>query len=161
MVEAWSGTLLAGYQTDPGAALGETFPVQGAPTTVMVTDVPFISTCPHHLLPMSGLASIAFLPKKVLPGFGRLAGFVDALAHRLVLQEELTRSLADALHLAIDAEAVAVRLEARHFCVAITEPARKDARFITSAIAGKPRVAERLLQEILAARAEPKAPRER
>jgi len=159
VVTAWSEVLLGGYGVDPVEALGETFPLtaKGPASSVVVTGIPLLSMCTHHLLPLHGSASLAYLPRRKLPGFGRLAGFVDAWAHRLVLQEDLTRSIAADLQRALDARAVAVRLDARHFCVAVTEPAKQDARFITTALAGEGRAAQALLSEIHAALAEPRA----
>lgn len=154
---AWSEVLLEGYGRDPLEALGETLPLAASDraSSVVVTGIPLLSMCPHHLLPLHGSASLAYLPRRKLAGFGRLAGFVDACAHRLVLQEELTRSVAEHLQRALDARAVAVRLEAQHFCVAVTEPAKQGARFITTALAGQEEAAQALLSEIHAALGEP------
>jgi len=136
VVSAWSEVLIEGYRRDPVEALGDTFPApsQGA---VVVRGIPLISMCPHHLLPLVGEAHLAFLPRARLPGFGRLASFVDALAHRLVLQEALTQSIAETLHRAIDARATCVVIEARHLCVAVTDPGRQRAVFRTSATLGR------------------------
>lgn len=157
VVTAWSEVLLEGYGLDPVEALGETLPLSSTDraSSVVVTGIPLLSMCPHHLLPLHGSASLAYLPRRKLAGFGRLAGFVDACAHRLVLQEDLTRSIAMHLERALEARAVAVRLEAQHFCVAVTEPAKQGARFITTALAGQGRAAQALLAEIHAALGEP------
>ncbi len=147
VVEAWTSVLLEGRHRDPVEALGDTFPApsKGA---VVVRDIPLLSMCPHHLLPLTGTAHVAFYPRARVPGFGRLATFVDALAHRLVLQEALTAGIAETLHGAIAAEATAVVIEARHLCVAVTDPGRQNTTFRTTATLGPRARGESLVRQI-------------
>lgn len=147
VVEAWAGALLAGYAVDPKTALGQTFPTDSR-AAVTMRDIPFYSTCPHHLLPLIGHAHIAMSPNGTVAGFGGIAKLVDALAHRLVLQEELTQSIADSLLEILSLDAVVCVLEARHSCVAVTDPVRQNAIFRTTAKAGDPKQAELLLLEV-------------
>jgi GTP cyclohydrolase I len=146
-VKAWIDVLLEGYWRDPVRALGKRYPSvsNGA---VVATHIPFLSMCPHHLLPVTGEAHVAFHPSGGVPGFGSIARLVDALAHRLVLQEDLTASIADVLSRATEAEAAVCVLEARHACVAVTDPARAATLFRTSASRGDPEKASSLLQAI-------------
>jgi GTP cyclohydrolase I len=50
-------------------------------------------------------------------GFGRLSTLVDTLAHRLVLQEELARQIADALVRELGAQGAACALRAEQACL--------------------------------------------
>lgn len=147
VVDAWTRVLVEGRRRDAMEAIGETFaaPSKGA---VVVRDIPLLSMCPHHLLPLIGTAHLAFFPRARIPGFGRLATFVDALAHRLVLQEALTDGLARTLHDAIEAEATAVVIEARHLCVAVTDPARQNTVFRTTATLGPRARTDALVRQI-------------
>lgn len=62
------------------------------------------SMCPHHLLPVEYDISIAYLAPKTI-GLSKLSRAVELLAKRPVLQETLTKDIADALveHLAATA----------------------------------------------------------
>ena len=99
VVEAWASEFLDGYGKTAAEVLAERFPVgrKGERELVVVTQLHFRSMCPHHLLPYTGRAHVAYLPGKSVVGFGRLAALVDVFAHRLILQEELAQSVAKAL----------------------------------------------------------------
>lgn len=146
-VKAWAELLLEGYTTDTEDVLGPLYPTRST-GAVLATRIPFLSMCPHHLLPLTGEAHVAFSPRGAVPGFGRLAKLVDAHAHRLVLQEDLTQSIADALLAQTKGRAAACLLEARHTCVAVTDPARLGATFRTSATAGDDAASAKLLAAI-------------
>lgn len=115
VAEAWAEEFLDGYQKDAASALGETYPVpaHGRGELVVVSGLEFHSACPHHLLPYRGIAHLAYVPGDRVVGFGRLSTLVDALAHRLVLQEDLARQIAEALveHLGAKGAACAIRAE--------------------------------------------------
>jgi GTP cyclohydrolase I len=135
VARAWLDVLAAGYKSSPEEALGEGF-ASKARAAVIAAGIPFVSVCPHHLLPLMGDATVAFMPAGRVPGFGRIAQLIDVLAHRLVLQEDLTQSIADHLARGLGAKAVIVELEAQHSCVAVTDPARQNVRFKTRAAVG-------------------------
>lgn len=144
---AWADTLLAGYREDPLRTLGRTYP-SASNGAVIATRIPLLSMCPHHLLPLTGQAHVAFHPNGKVPGFGRIAKMVDALAHRLVLQEDLTRSIVDALASALDVDSAACVLEARHTCVVVTDPAHRSMCFRTTASHGPADRVASLMQQI-------------
>src|SRR5690606_26492043 len=53
----------AGYAEDPAQHLSRTFEeVGGYDEIVLLKDIPFQSHCEHHLAPIIGKASIAYLP---------------------------------------------------------------------------------------------------
>ncbi|MEZ4408141.1 MAG: GTP cyclohydrolase I [Polyangiales bacterium] len=69
---------------------------------VAVLDLDHASVCPHHLMPVQGRAHVATSGGRIV-GLGVIAQLVDALSHRLVLQDPgSARRVADALvtHLA-------------------------------------------------------------
>jgi GTP cyclohydrolase I len=119
VTDAWADEFLDGYQRTAGAVLSERFPVSGASEreVVIVTGLEFRSMCPHHLLPYAGRAHLAYVPGTSVVGFGRLAALLDVFAHRLVLQEELARQVAQALVAELGSQGAACILEAEQTCL--------------------------------------------
>lgn len=85
---------------------------------VSVKDIPVFSVCEHHLLPFFGKASIVYTPSsnKII-GISKLARIVDLYARRPQVQERLTSEIADFLYNNLDAQSVAVMIEAEHLCM--------------------------------------------
>jgi GTP cyclohydrolase I len=133
--EAFLGVLTGGYAEDPLAALGKGFPAKSR-TPLVAIDVPLMFTCPHHLMPARGRAHVALLPRDRVPGLSRIARLVDVLGHRLVLQEDLTADIVEALQAGLGVLAAVAVVEARHTCVAIEDLARCETVFRTRARAG-------------------------
>ncbi|HEY8912776.1 GTP cyclohydrolase I FolE [Lacisediminihabitans sp.] len=84
---------------------------------VLLRDIEFRSICEHHLLPFSGVAHVAYLPRTRIIGLGRIPRVVETLAARPQLQERLTEEIADALQAGLDPRGVLVVLTATHGCV--------------------------------------------
>jgi GTP cyclohydrolase I len=163
VAEAWREDLLDGYRRDPAVILGETMPSTGR-GLVAVTAIDFHSVCPHHLLPSRGLAHLAYLPGGRVVGFGQLARLVDALAHRLVLQEDLARHLVEALMLHLGARGAACVLEAEQMCLSVRGEKRARARAHTQCFAGaleEDGALQRRFLAAVAAAAPPAGPRPR
>jgi len=118
VAQAWREDLLDGYGQEPAAVLREAMP-SAARGLVAVTGIDYHSVCPHHLLPSRGVAHVAYVPGGRLVGFGQLARLVDALAHRLVLEEDLARQVAEALVRHAGARGAACLLEAEHLCLTV------------------------------------------
>ncbi|MCZ7683644.1 MAG: GTP cyclohydrolase I [Sandaracinaceae bacterium] len=95
VAEAFANELLSGYGADPAAILQEATS-SDAPGMVLVTSIATATTCPHHLMPATGVAHVGYLPGARVVGLRQLARLVDCFARRLILQEELGRSVARA-----------------------------------------------------------------
>ncbi|MBK8015009.1 MAG: GTP cyclohydrolase I [Deltaproteobacteria bacterium] len=147
VVTAFLETLVAGYDTSAAAAIGRGFPRQHA-APIVSTGIPLSFTCPHHLMIAQGHVHIAFLPGGLVPGLSRLFRLVDALSRRLILQEDLTQDIVEALRSAVRAKAGYVSIEARHGCIAVEDPKRRDAIIRTTASFGTSRNVESLRREI-------------
>jgi GTP cyclohydrolase I len=108
-----------GYDVDPTALLQRTFAeTEGYRDTVLLRDIPLVSTCEHHMAPITGRAHVAYRPAGRVVGISKLSRLVDAYARRLQLQERLTSQIADALETALRPRGVAVVIEATHGCMA-------------------------------------------
>lgn len=115
VAQAWAHELLDGYDREP--ELGSTFE-DGSRGLVVVRDIDFASTCPHHLLPYLGRATVAYLPAGRVAGFSDVVRLVDTLARRLTLQEWLAQDVAQALADQLGAAGAACVVEGVPTCAA-------------------------------------------
>ncbi len=118
VTEAWTEEFLTGYEQSAKEALADRFPVskKSERELVVVTDLHFRSMCPHHLMPYSGTAHLAYVPGDEVVGFGRLSALIDVFAHRLILQEELARVVAVALQEELGTQGAACLIRAEQTC---------------------------------------------
>ena len=118
--------LLCGYKIDPKQYLksfslddADEVGVIKADSFVVVMNIPIRSLCEHHLLPIIGLAHIAYIPSERVLGISKFARIVDAFARRLQIQERFTDQIADFIYREISPEGVLVLTEAIHLCTII------------------------------------------
>src|SRR5579864_67482 len=64
---AYADELIAGYDVDVDALLSQNV-FAGHSEIVVIRDIPLTTTCPHHLMPATGTASVAFAPEEHLVG---------------------------------------------------------------------------------------------
>jgi GTP cyclohydrolase IA len=140
---AWQGTparvvqayreLFAGYRADPVGLLRQgLMATETGGQLVLLRAIRFVSFCEHHLLPFIGHADIGYIPRHHVVGLGSMAAAVDALAHRLQIQERMTDELASAIAEALDPLGVAVVTRAEHQCLAARGACKAGARLVTS-----------------------------
>lgn len=129
--------VFSGLGTDPTEVLNTTFN-EDHRELVLVKDIPFYSTCEHHLVPFFGHAHIGYIPghSGKVTGLSKLARLVEGFARRPQVQERLTTSIADALMDRLDASAVIVVIEAEHLCMAMRGVRKPGANTVTSAVRG-------------------------
>lgn len=84
---------------------------------VILRDISFKSFCEHHMLPMVGKVSIAYLPNDCVIGISKLARVVKAFSQRLQIQEKMTAEIAEAIQLHLNPKGVAVKVSAIHYCM--------------------------------------------
>jgi GTP cyclohydrolase I len=107
-----------GYGADPGLYLSRTFEeVGGYDEIIILRDIPFQSHCEHHMAPIIGTASIAYLPTDQVVGISKLARVLHGYAERLQVQERLTAQVAQAIWDNLKPQGVAVVIEAQHGCM--------------------------------------------
>ena len=140
-----------GYAEDPATHLRRTFEeVGGYDEIVLLKDIPFQSHCEHHMAPIIGKASIAYLPRDQVVGISKLARVLHGFARRLQVQERLTAQVADTIWQHLQPKAVAVVIEASHACMTARGVGTPGVMMITSRMMGTFREDERSRREVLA-----------
>jgi len=108
----------AGYAIDPVALLERTFEeTDGYDEIVLLRDIRVESYCEHHLVPIIGVAHVAYLPRNRVVGISKLARVVEAYGKRLQIQEKMTAQIANTINDVLQPLGVAVIIEAQHQCM--------------------------------------------
>lgn len=126
-----------GYGQDP-AVLLKTFEdgAEGCDEMVVVRDIPFYSHCEHHMAPIFGTATVAYIPNGKIVGLSKINRLVDCFARRLQVQERLTTQIADAIMEHLEPKGVGVIVNARHLCMESRGVCQQGHSTITSALRG-------------------------
>lgn len=103
---------------------------------VIVKDIEMYSLCEHHLLPFIGKCHIAYIPHGKVLGLSKIARIVDMYARRLQIQEKLTKQIADAVQLSVNAKGVAAVIEAKHLCMMMRGVEKQNSVMTTSVMTG-------------------------
>jgi GTP cyclohydrolase I len=138
--------ITVGLNQDPLIPLKTTFACDHD-EIVLVRDIPVISLCEHHLLPVFGVAHVAYIPNGKVVGLSKLPRALEILARRPQLQERLNDQMAQAVQQALNPQGVAVVIKARHACMEYRGVMAHGAETITSSLRG-------LFKEDVAARNE-------
>jgi GTP cyclohydrolase I len=136
VVESY-GELFAGYEQDPVEILSKTFEeVHGYDDLVMIRDIRLESHCEHHMLPILGVAHVAYLPRDRVVGISKLARAVDVFAKRLQTQETMSAQIAEAIENALNPRGVAILIDAVHQCMTLRGVHKPGASTITTRFTG-------------------------
>jgi GTP cyclohydrolase I len=146
---------MASRPGDPAELLSRTFGDVGQSSEMIcVPGIEFVSLCEHHLLPFTGTAAVAYIPRPggAVVGLSKIPRLVHHWAMRPQVQERLTRQIADSLetHLTVvhgeagesggSAEpplGVAVRIDSRHSCMSLRGVKATAASMVTTDLRGR------------------------
>lgn len=127
----------SGYDEDPAVHLQRTFQeVAGYDEVVLLRDIPFHSHCEHHLAPIIGTASIAYLPTDRVVGISKLARVLHGYSRRLQIQERLTAEIAQCIWEHLKPQGVAVVIKATHGCMSGRGVRTHGVDMVTSKVLG-------------------------
>ncbi|MEE1621405.1 GTP cyclohydrolase I FolE [Zafaria sp. Z1313] len=128
----------SGLHQDPAELLGTTFDIDHG-ELVLVKDIPFYSTCEHHLVPFHGSAHIGYIPGASghVTGLSKLARLVELYARRPQVQERLTTQIVEALMTHLDPRGAIVVVECEHMCMSMRGVRKPGAKTVTSAVRGQ------------------------
>ena len=128
--------LCAGYNVDTRGILSASRIPSKDGGLVIVRDIPVVTTCPHHLLPAMGVATVAMQAKEQLVGLGTIASLVDAYARRLTLQEAIGEGVVNDIERVLEPEWVACRLVLVHGCMVARGERAHGSKVETVAVRG-------------------------
>ena len=139
-----------GYGENPAHHLSRVFEeVGGYDEIVLLNGIPFQSHCEHHMAPIIGKASIAYLPRDRVVGISKLARVLHGFARRLQVQERLTAQVADCIWEKLNPVGVAVVIDATHACMTARGVRTPGVGMVTSRMLGVFREDERSRAEVL------------
>ena len=120
VAKAWAHQL-AGYNADPSEHLNITFPIIGDAGLVIVSGIEIHSTCAHHLLPITGTATIGYKPNPQgrVVGLSKLSRLADGYARRLQVQEQLGNQIVTAIDNKLHPHGAGIIITADHGCMTI------------------------------------------
>ena len=136
VVRAWT-EFCSGYKEDPAKLLKRTFEeVEGYDDMVMLRNIRLESHCEHHLVPILGVAHIAYMPDRRVVGISKLARVLDGFSRRLQTQETLTAQVADCIQTVLQPKGVAVLIDAQHQCMTTRGVRKPGVSMITTRFTG-------------------------
>jgi len=94
------------------------------------------SNCEHHLVIISGLATVAYVPNQKVLGLSKINRIVEYFSKRPQIQERLTEQIFHALQFILETEDVAVMIDAKHYCVASRGVEDTGSSTVTSKLGG-------------------------
>ena len=117
---------------------------------VLLKDIHFYSVCEHHLLPIAGVAHVAYVPEGGrIVGISALARALEYFAKRPQVQERLTTQLADLLMERLKPKGCMVIIDAEHLCLSMRGIKKSGSKVVTSAVRGIFRTKQSTREEML------------
>jgi GTP cyclohydrolase I len=130
--------MFAGLHQDAADVLSTSFELDHQ-ELVVVKDIPFYSTCEHHLVPFHGSAHVGYIPSDDgrVTGLSKLARLVEVYARRPQVQERLTTQIVEALMAHLKPKGAIVVIECEHMCMSMRGIRKPGAKTVTSAVRGQ------------------------
>lgn len=135
VVKAWD-ELTAGYNIDPADILTTSFDGGNYDQMVVLRNIEFRSMCEHHMLPFSGVAHVAYVPKGRVVGISKMARLVDCFGRRLQIQEQMTQQIAQAMMKHLKAHGAGVKVVAHHSCMSCRGVMKHQSELVTTCLLG-------------------------
>ena len=102
---------------------------------IVVSGMDAWSLCEHHLLPFRVRVAVGYISDRRILGLSKFGRIVAEAAHRLQLQERLTRNVADRVRDLAKTENIAVFAQGEHLCMAM-RGVKMPATMTTSVMGG-------------------------
>ncbi len=121
---------------------------------VLLKNIEVFSICPHHFLPVHYFITVGYIPSEngFVLGISKLARFVEILARRPVLQEQLTEDITRYLSTLKGNKGAGCIVKGVHYCMVMRGVKQTNATTITSSLKGvffsKPEARQEFLELI-------------
>ena len=137
IVRSWN-EIYAGYKQDPKEILSKCFKeTDEYDQLVLLKNIGFFSMCEHHNMSFIGVAHIGYFPgESGAVGVSKLARLVDCHAHKMQIQERMTKSIAMDLMKHLNPPGVGVVIEGQHLCMQARGIKKIGSVMVTSAMEG-------------------------
>jgi len=136
VVEAYE-EFFSGYNEDPYKVLNKTFSdVEGYDDIVFLRDINIETHCEHHIVPILGVAHVAYLPNEKVVGLSKLARVVEVYCRRLQTQETLTMQILHTINEVLQPRGVAVMIDAKHQCMTTRGIYKPNVSTVTTKFSG-------------------------
>jgi len=103
---------------------------------ILLKNIYFTSCCEHHMLPIIGNVSVAYIPNEKIVGISKLVRVIEVFSRRLQLQERMTKEIASALEEHLAPLGVAVKVSAKHCCMSLRGVRQENNEMITTYFTG-------------------------
>lgn len=143
--------LYGGYAMDPRRILSTQFEMENQAAGIILSkDIPFTSTCEHHMLPFVGRAHVAYIPQAggKIVGLSKLARVVDCFSRRLQNQERITHQVARSIYETLNAQGVGVVIQSEHSCMSCRGVKKSGSTMVTSVMLGAFRTSDQVRAEL-------------
>lgn len=127
--------IFSGVNDDPARFLEEAFE-GGYRDIVLIRDIPMVSMCEHHMVPMVGKAHVGYMPDGKVIGLSEISHIVEGYARRPQIQERLTAQIADLLYDGLGSRGSMVVIEAEQLCMTLLGSQKPGSITTTSAARG-------------------------
>jgi GTP cyclohydrolase I len=130
-------TWFSGYSKDPSEIL-KVFEdgAENYDQMVVRKGIPVYSHCEHHMAPIFGEATVAYIPNGRIVGLSKLDRLVDMYARRLQVQERMTQQIAEALWAHLHPLGCGVFIKARHMCIESRGVSNLNSETVTQSLKG-------------------------
>ena len=88
------------------------------------------------MVPILGVAHVAYLPKNKVVGISKLARVIDIFAKRLQTQETMTMQIIETIDEALDPLGAAIMIDAKHQCMTTRGVKKTNVSMVTTRFTG-------------------------
>ncbi|MDQ3075832.1 MAG: GTP cyclohydrolase I [bacterium] len=99
-------------------------------------EIPFSSTCEHHMLPYIGTIDFAYIPDGKVLGISKIIRLFRHYTAKLSIQEDLTESLIKKFEEIVSPRGCAIRICALHSCESARGVVEHDVPTVTMSFTG-------------------------
>lgn len=150
VVESWR-ELFAGYDDDPAPYFKKFDDAERYDGMVLFRKLLVQSFCEHHMLPFSGHAWIAYIPKNEghVLGASKMSRVLRVYTRRLQMQERIGQQVIKAINDNLEVKGAACLIRATHLCMACRGVKEPESDMVTNSMSGVFRTQPAVRKEFL------------